>query len=98
MYACYETPLPLQSKKAMLILPASRIETQAQVQESQSWGFNLPHMTNESLMGGVRRRILRRLLPITDGDVVPLESHEKSSKGRERNDQAACTYRSRLAK
>jgi hypothetical protein len=61
----------------MLILPASRTETQAQVREFRSWGFDLPHMTNESLMGGVRRRILRRLLLVTDGDAVPLGSHEK---------------------
>jgi hypothetical protein len=48
----------------MLIFHAPKARTQAQVRELQPWGFNLPHMTNESLIGGVRRRILRRVLLI----------------------------------
>jgi len=63
MYACYETSLPLQCKKEMAILPASKTKAPGTgCKEPQSWGFILPHMTNESLMGGVRRRILRRVL------------------------------------
>lgn len=42
-------------------------------EDSLSGGFNLPHMTNESLMGGVRRRILRRVLLVTNAYTVPVE-------------------------
>jgi hypothetical protein len=62
MYACYETSLPLQCEKEMAILQASKTKIPSTgCKGPPSWGFNLPHMTNESLMGGVRRRILRRV-------------------------------------
>ena len=62
MYACYETSLPLQCKKEMAILQAPKTKTPSTgCKRPPSWDFNLPHMTNESLMGGGRRRILRRV-------------------------------------